>query len=111
MSQGVDFLVFGGKGYFGSHLVKALQKQNRNFVSSSARVEYRDQVERDIAAHNPKYVLNAAGLAGTPNIVREKRPSIVRIVVDSRQEKKFPTRFKSLRSYPFVAAEFGFMFA
>jgi nucleoside-diphosphate-sugar epimerase len=71
MSQGVDFLVFGARGYFGSHLVKTLQAQKRSFVASNARVEFRDQVEKEIDLHKPKYVLNAAGLAGTPNIVRK----------------------------------------
>lgn len=70
MSTSVDFLVFGARGYFGSHLVKILEKQKRSFATSNCRIEYRDQVEKEIAQHNPKYVLNAAGLAGTPNIVR-----------------------------------------
>lgn len=70
MSQPVDFLVFGAKGYFGSHLVKWLDAQKRSYAVSPARLEYREQIERDIDHYKPKYVLNAAGLAGTPNIVR-----------------------------------------
>jgi hypothetical protein len=69
-SSPVEFLVFGASGYFGSELVRYLQKGGYSFAVSKARIQYRDQIEAAINEHQPKYVLNAAGLAGTPNIVR-----------------------------------------
>jgi dTDP-4-dehydrorhamnose reductase len=68
--SGVEFLVFGASGYFGSELVRYLEKGGHSFAVTKARIESRDQIEAAIAQHQPKYVLNAAGLAGTPNIVR-----------------------------------------
>jgi len=65
-----DFLVFGSTGYFGSHVVKWLTQQGKSFGTTNARLEYRDQVQEALKLHTPKYVICAAGLAGTPNIVR-----------------------------------------
>ena len=69
MSSQVDFLVFGATGYFGSHVVKHVKAQGYSCVTSSTRIEQREAVTKDIEAANPKYVVCAAGLAGTPNIV------------------------------------------
>ena len=67
--MGVDFLVFGATGYFGSHVIKHLQRQNRSYAVATARIENRADVLRDIQHYQPRFVINAAGLAGTPNIV------------------------------------------
>lgn len=65
----VDYLVFGYKGYFGSHVVKHLSLQGKSYATSDTRIENRESIIKDLDFYNPKYVICAAGLTGTPNIV------------------------------------------
>lgn len=65
----INFLVFGPNGYFGSHIVKHLSALGQSYAVSHTRIEDRESIIRDLDFYNPKYVICAAGLAGTPNIV------------------------------------------
>lgn len=67
-----DFLIYGARGFFGQVLVKALEAAGKNFVCGSARIEDRAAIAAELDKYTPKYVISAAGLAGTPNIVRLK---------------------------------------
>ena len=65
----VDYLVYGHKGYFGSHVVKYLKKEGRSFEKSNTRIENRESLIKDFDKYQPKWVICCAGLAGNPNIV------------------------------------------
>jgi nucleoside-diphosphate-sugar epimerase len=61
-------LLYGANGYFGSHMLKHLERAGLPFVLGKARLEDRPSLVAEIAAIKPRYVICAAGLAGTPNI-------------------------------------------
>lgn len=63
------FLVFGGKtGWIGQKLVTLLQERNYIVYCAESRLENREDVEREIAAIRPDYILNSAGVTGRPNV-------------------------------------------
>jgi dTDP-4-dehydrorhamnose reductase len=64
----VDYLVFGGKGFLGSHVVSTLEHDEKNYIVSSLRLENTREIGEILDLYSPKYVINAAGLTGTPNI-------------------------------------------
>ena len=68
MSQ-ADYLVYGHKGYFGSHIVKNLELQGRSYATPNTRIENRESLSNDFDLYQPKWVICASGLAGNPNIV------------------------------------------
>lgn len=68
-NNNIDYLVYGHRGYFGSHIVKHLQLKGKSFVTSDTRIENRESLNKDLDQYKPKWVICAAGLAGKPNIV------------------------------------------
>jgi len=63
------FLVFGGKtGWIGQQLVALLEKQNHIVVAAESRLEDRKQLEEEIRAVKPNFIINAAGVTGRPNV-------------------------------------------
>lgn len=69
LNKRVDYLVYGHKGYFGSHVVKHLKLKGKSFAVSNTRIENRESLIKDFDQYRPKWVICAAGLAGNPNIV------------------------------------------
>jgi hypothetical protein len=65
-----DYLIYGSTGFFGKVLVKCLEDAGCNFVCGHARLEDRAALSAEIDKFTPNRVISAAGLAGTPNIVR-----------------------------------------
>jgi len=61
-------LLYGSTGYFGSHQKKWLEAANIPCVLGKARLEDRAGLLAEMSAVKPRYVICAAGLAGTPNI-------------------------------------------
>lgn len=64
----IDYVIFGSKGYIGSVITNYLKLFNKNFIISDLRLEERESIEHFLEYYNPKYVINAAGLTGSPNI-------------------------------------------
>jgi nucleoside-diphosphate-sugar epimerase len=64
----IDYLVFGGGGFIGSHIVTALQQRKKNFIVSDVRLDNTHKIAALLDLYSPTYVINAAGLTGTPNI-------------------------------------------
>lgn len=65
----MSFLVFGGeKGWIGQKLVTLLKEAGKEVHVAKARLENREAVEKEITQYKPKYILNAAGVTGRPNV-------------------------------------------
>lgn len=64
----VDYLVWGGRGFLGSHLVRTLKEKGKHFVECPLRLEDTEKIAEILDFYSPKYVVNAAGLTGVPNI-------------------------------------------
>uniref|UniRef100_A0A6C0KWB7 RmlD-like substrate binding domain-containing protein n=1 Tax=viral metagenome TaxID=1070528 RepID=A0A6C0KWB7_9ZZZZ len=64
----IDYLIFGYTGFLGKNLINALENANKNYITSSLRLNEILQIEKIIKLYKPKYVINCAGLTGTPNI-------------------------------------------
>jgi len=63
------WLVYGGKkGWVGQQVIQLLEAQGDKAVAATARLEYREAIEREIDAVKPTYIVNAAGKTGRPNI-------------------------------------------
>ena len=63
------FLVFGGKtGWIGQRIVELLKEQNYTVYSAESRLENRESIEKEINAIKPHYIINCAGVTGTPNV-------------------------------------------
>lgn len=63
-----DYFLLGSKGYIGSHILSELKKQNKKVLALNYRMESLNKIEELIKFYKPKYLINAAGLTGTPNI-------------------------------------------
>jgi len=61
-------LLFGSTGYFGGHMLRYLQSIGVPTVCAKARLENRADLIEEIAQIKPRYIIMAAGIAGTPNI-------------------------------------------
>lgn len=63
------FLIWGGKtGWIGQKIVALLQEQNYTVYSAEARLENREELEKEIKLRCPHYIINCAGVTGTPNV-------------------------------------------
>lgn len=63
------FLVYGGKtGWIGQQLVTLLQEQNHIVIAAESRLEDRKQIEEEVIAVHPDFIINAAGLTGRPTV-------------------------------------------
>uniref|UniRef100_A0A6B2LD98 NAD-dependent epimerase/dehydratase domain-containing protein n=1 Tax=Arcella intermedia TaxID=1963864 RepID=A0A6B2LD98_9EUKA len=67
-------MVYGASGYFGSHLVKWLQKLNLPYVAGTSRIDQRENIKQELIKIAPKYVLCPAGLKGKPNVDWFEKP-------------------------------------
>lgn len=61
-----DYLVFGSNGFLGSTVLKYIEKDN--YLISNLRLHEIDKIENLLKTESPKYVINCAGLTGSPNI-------------------------------------------
>jgi len=64
----IDCIVFGHKGFLGKNIVNVLENKKKVFIQSDIRLDDISGIENLLARYNPKYVINCAGLTGTPNI-------------------------------------------
>lgn len=63
------FLVWGGKtGWIGQKVVTLLQEQGYIVHVAESRLENREGIQREMVAVNPDYILNCAGVTGTPSV-------------------------------------------
>lgn len=68
-SQKQTYLVFGGTtGWIGQKLVDLLKKDNKIVHTAKSRLENREQLKQELLEIKPDFVINAAGITGTPNI-------------------------------------------
>lgn len=68
-AQPKTILVFGGKtGWIGQKMVKYLESQGQLVFAAESRLEYRRDLEREIDRIAPDYIINCAGVTGTPNV-------------------------------------------
>lgn len=64
----IDYIVFGPKGFIGSTIIKKLRIANKNYISTDIRLQECDKISDLLDTYKPKYVINCAGITGTPNI-------------------------------------------
>ena len=64
----IDYILLGSTGYIGSKIYAMLKKQNKNFITINDRIANVNTIKDKLTLFNPKYVINAAGLTGKPNI-------------------------------------------
>lgn len=63
------FLVWGGKtGWIGQKIVRLLQEEHYQVYAAESRLENREEVENEIKLIRPTYIINCAGVTGTPNV-------------------------------------------
>lgn len=63
------FLVFGGKtGWIGQKVVELLQEKKYTVYSAESRLENREDIATEIDRIQPDYIINCAGVTGTPNV-------------------------------------------
>lgn len=63
------FLVYGGKtGWIGQQIVTLLQEQNYSVYAAQAHLENRQELENEVLALQPDFIINAAGATGRPNV-------------------------------------------
>ncbi len=68
-AEPLTFLVFGGKtGWIGKQLVEWIEARGDRAVAAEARLENREEIEREIEAVHPDRIINAAGMTGRPNV-------------------------------------------
>jgi len=79
-----SFLIFGGKtGWIGQKLVTLLEESDYTVYCAEARLENREELEKEISALKPDYIINAAGMTGRPNIdwCEDNKQTTVRVNV------------------------------
>jgi dTDP-4-dehydrorhamnose reductase/dTDP-4-dehydrorhamnose 3,5-epimerase-like enzyme len=64
----IDYIVFGTNGFLGSNIVSLLKTETKNFITSDLRLHETDKIRELFLLYKPKYVINCAGITGTPNI-------------------------------------------
>jgi dTDP-4-dehydrorhamnose 3,5-epimerase-like enzyme/dTDP-4-dehydrorhamnose reductase len=64
----IDYVVIGSKGYLGGHITNILKTQGKNVITLHERLADVDTIKNKLSLYKPKYVINAAGLTGVPNI-------------------------------------------
>lgn len=68
-SEQKTFLIFGGKtGWIGQKVVQIIEQQGHNAIAAESRLENRQDLEKEILAVQPNYIVNAAGVTGRPNV-------------------------------------------
>ena len=66
--KSIDYIVFGPNGFLGSNIVSLLSKLDNNYIISNLRLNETDKINELFSLYKPKYVINCAGITGTPNI-------------------------------------------
>jgi len=61
-------LVYGKNGWIGAQLIEMLKKEGTEVHAGEARLENREHVAKELDQYKPKFVLNAAGVTGRPNV-------------------------------------------
>jgi len=64
----IDYMIVGKTGWIGGKLGELLTQQGKRWRFMDARMENREGIARELDEWNPKYVLNAAGVTGRPNV-------------------------------------------
>jgi len=64
----MSFLVYGKNGWIGAQLIDMLKKEGVEVHAGDARLENREHVAKELDQFKPKFVLNAAGVTGRPNV-------------------------------------------
>lgn len=63
------FLIFGGKtGWIGKKIMSAVAQQGHEAIAAQSRLENSQDVENEIIAINPDFIINAAGAIGKINV-------------------------------------------
>lgn len=62
------FLIYGKNGWIGGMLGRMLVKKDIPHFFGSARLQNREDIERDIMRYRPTHIICAAGLTGRPNV-------------------------------------------
>ena len=65
----IDYLIFGSKGFIGSCIVDELNSLNKNYICSNLRLQNTEEIIKILDLYTPKYIINCAGITGTPNIM------------------------------------------
>jgi len=61
-------LIFGRTGWIGGKLGDLLKNDSQAFKYANSRLENRESLAKELDEIKPKYVLNAAGVTGRPNV-------------------------------------------
>jgi 3,5-epimerase/4-reductase len=64
----IDYIVFGPNGFLGSNIVSLLKNEDKNFITSNLRLHETNKIRELFLLYKPKFVINCAGITGTPNI-------------------------------------------
>jgi len=64
----IDYVVFGSTGFLGSNIIRHLEIEKKNFIKCALRLHETEQISNYFDIYKPKYVINCAGITGTPNI-------------------------------------------
>lgn len=62
-----EYLIIGANGFIGSNIYKELLELGKRVFILSYRMNELESIEYEILSRNPKYLICAAGLTGTPN--------------------------------------------
>ena len=64
----IDYAIFGSTGFLGSNILEKLKLKNKKFITCSLRLQNIIEISEFLDTYKPKYVINCAGLTGSPNI-------------------------------------------
>jgi nucleoside-diphosphate-sugar epimerase len=62
------YLIYGGEGWIGGQLAETLRAQGKVVHIGKTRFEFRTELQREILAIKPDFILNCAGKTGRPNV-------------------------------------------
>lgn len=66
--KSIDYVIFGSNGFLGSNIIKYLKLENKNYIICPFRLEQLTEINNFLDIYQPKYIINCAGLTGSPNI-------------------------------------------
>ena len=64
----VDYVIIGN-GFLGTEMKKVLEQENRRYAVCNYRLDNTEAIKEFLFDVKPKYVICAAGISGTPNIL------------------------------------------
>lgn len=68
IKDGLLFLIFGARGFIGTHIVEILTKLNIPFKCVNTRIENRESVVQVLNDAQPTHVINCAGVTGKKSV-------------------------------------------